>query len=187
MKIIKFIIIILGSSLFIPVSCSISVLGGIQVVAWIDSRDVQKGDSVHSMFSVVAVPQHSKNKNDFLVLSLQQIERMRKVNEPLSFLMPISNSNMETDHSRYSYKILEDRGKEQIIEVVEELKDGDGTIWSQYRATEKEVFPISSRMFYFGYMFQALPYGLVFSLCLYACGKILRRRVTFSEKRHNGS
>ncbi len=94
---------------------------------------------------------------------------------------------METDHSRYSYKTLEDRGKEQIIEVVEEYKDGDNKIWSQYRATEKEVFPISSRMFYFGYMFQALPYGLVFSLCLYACGKILRRRVTFSEKRHNGS
>jgi hypothetical protein len=187
MKIIKFIIIVLGSSLFIPVSCTIGVLGGIQVVAWNDSRDVQKGDSVHSQFSVVAVPQHSKNKNDISVLSLQQIEQLRKVNEPLSFLMPIANSSMQTVHSRYSYKILEDRGKEQIIEVVEEYKDGDNTIWSQYRATEKEVFPISSRMFYFGYMFQALPYALVLSLCLYACGKILRRRVIFSRKTHNGS
>ena len=62
MKIIKFIIIILGSSLFIPVSCTIGVVGGTQVEAWIDSRDVQKGDSVHSLFSVVAVPQYSKNK-----------------------------------------------------------------------------------------------------------------------------
>ncbi len=130
MKIIKFIIIILGSSLFIPVSCSISVLGGIQVVAWIDSRDVQKGDSVHSLFSVVAVPQHSRNKNDFFVLSLQQIEQMRKVNEPLSFLMPISNSNMETAHSRYSYKILEDRGKEQT-------SDPDEVLWRMLKAPPK--------------------------------------------------
>jgi hypothetical protein len=187
MKIIKFIIIILGSPLLIPVSCTIGVVGGTQVVAWIDSRDVQKGDSVHSRFSVAAVPQQSKNKNDFLVLSLRQIEQIRKVDESVSFLMPISNSNMETDYSRYSYKILEDRGKEQIIEVVEEYKDGDNKIWSQYRANEKEVFPISSRMFYFGYMFQALPYALVLSLGLYACGKILRSRVTFSRKGHNGS
>lgn len=184
MKLIQFIIIILGSVLFIPVSCTFGVIGGTKAVAWFDSRDVQKGDSVHSLFSVVAIPQYSKNKSDFLVLRLQQVGKMEEANEPLSYIMPISSSSMETDHSRYSYRVLEDLGEEQTIEVVEAYRDGDNTIWSQYRATAKEIYPLSSRMFYFGYMFQAVPYGLVFSLFLYVCGKILKRRVKLSKKGH---
>jgi hypothetical protein len=181
MKLIRFIIVVLGSFLYFPVSCTLGVVGGTLAIAWLDSRDVQKGDPVHSPFSVVAIPQNSQNKSDFLVLPLQKVEQIKADNAPLSFLMPLSNSTKEADDSHYSYKVVEDRGKEQTIEVIQAYKDGDNTIWSKYRATEKGVYPLSSRMFCVGFMFQAIPIGIIFSLCLYACGKILKRRINFQK------
>ena len=62
-----------------------------------------------------------------------------------------------------------------MIEV--EDKDDDRTVWSRYRATSTEVTPLASRMFYFGYMFGALPYAFGAALLLYGIGRFLRRRL----------
>ncbi|MCI5207358.1 MAG: hypothetical protein D3910_00855 [Candidatus Electrothrix sp. ATG2] len=173
-KITRFIIIILGSSFFIPVSCSLGIVGGTKVIALLDARDVQKGDHVHSLFSVVAKSKHNQQGTDFIALPLEKAKQLASADNAFSFLMPLSESSKKTDRSHYAYKVLKDQGSEQTIEVVEVYKDGDNTIWSQYRATDKEVFPLASKMFYFGYMFQAVPYALVFALSMYALGKKLK-------------
>jgi hypothetical protein len=49
------------------------------------------------------------------------------------------------------------------------------TIWSRYRATHRDIYPVSSRLFYFGYMFTAVPFAFVSSVLLYAAGRTLKR------------
>jgi hypothetical protein len=78
--------------------------------------------------------------------------------------------------SRFEYRVLEDSGSEQLIELVEAYDDGDNTIWSRYRATRNTIAPVSSRMFYFGYMFSAMVYAFIGALVLHGIGRLLRRR-----------
>lgn len=187
MKISRLIIVIIASPLFMPVSCTMGLVAGINVIAWYDSRDVSKGDPVHSPFSVVAIPRDSTNINNLTVLSLQDIEMTEKQNENISFIMPLPGSSLETDSCRYTYKVLVDNKIDQVIEVVETYKDGDKTIWSKYMATRNEVYPLSSKMFYFGYMFSAIPIGILLSICLYVSGRILAKRSKLLKKQKNKS
>ena len=176
MKLPEFLFLILGSVLFIPVSCTVGTVAGTKIVAWFDGRDVQKGDALHPGFSVVAFLPGSNDPSDFIVLPLARLKQARESGEALSFAMPSPSASKVIDRYRYTYRVLEDRGGEQKIEVVQVVNDGDHTIWSQYRATEQEVFPLSSRMFYFGYMFQAFPWALVCALGLYVVGRVFKRR-----------
>ena len=91
-------------------------------------------------------------------------------------------AQVSSGNSNFSYRVIEETGPEQIIEVVESYHDGDNTIWSRYKATQDTVSPISSRMFYFGYMFSAIPYGLAFALILFITGRFLRRKVTTAKQ-----
>lgn len=165
--------IVLGSSLFMPISCTVGTLVGIPIVAWMDSRNVESGDNVHSLFSVVA--ETKKDREQIRVLNLSQVEEVQNSLEPVSFIMSEQTGNFTIGRSKYTYKVLEEKDNQQMIEVVEKYLDGDNTIWSNYRATENTVFPIKSRMFYFGYMFNAFFMGLVFCIVVYIFGKILKR------------
>jgi len=180
MRIVRIILIIIGSALFIPVSCTIGIFSGTLIVASFDSRDVGDGDSVHTLFSVVAKPKN--DQEDFWFLSLDQAEQLKESSGPFSFLMSKPTGNIDDGSSVYTFQVLEDHKKEQIIEVIETYKDGDNTIWSRYRATEKDIYPVSSRMFYFGYMFNAVPFAFIFSLLLYVIGRILKRYILSKEK-----
>ena len=181
MRVVRIIAIIIGSALFVPVSCTIGIFSGTFIIASLDTRIVSDGDSVHSQFSITAESKNDQEKIYFL--SLEQVEQVKKSGEPISFLMSKPTGNLDDGSSIYSYQILEDRNKEQLIEVNEKYKDGDNTIWSRYRATEKDVYPVSSKMFYFGYMFNAIPYAFVFSVLLYISGRILKRQYIIEKKK----
>ena len=164
--------------MFIPISCSVGAIGGLPVVSWLDSRNVERGETVHSTFSVVA--ELKSNREEIYVLGQSQIKQPEKLlQEPVSFLMSKPNGSFIIDQSEWTYKVLEDKGDQQVIEVIERYLDGDNTIWSRYRATENNIFPLKSRMFYFGYMFNAIFIGFVFSIVICILGKFLKRH---SEK-----
>ena len=166
-----------------PISCTVGTMVGIPIVSWIDSRIVEKGDKVHSLFSVVA--ETKKDRERIRILSLSQIEEVQNSLEPVSFLMSKQEGNFITDRSEYTYEVLEEKDDQQIIEVIEKYSDGDNTIWSNYRATENNIFPIKSRMFYFGYMFNAIFIGIVFCIVMYILGKILKRHFQkLDDKKH---
>jgi hypothetical protein len=176
-RLFRILIIIIASSLFVPVSCTIGVIGGTKAIAWLDSRDVKKGDSVHQLFSVLSISHKSQGKSEIVALSLEEAEQTNFNKDSLTFLLPKQSSVFVIDDIQYFYTILEEKDKEQVIEVVMTSKDGDNTIWCKYNATDNKIHPLSSRMFYFGYMFQAFPYAFIFSLCLFAFGKILKKRM----------
>ncbi len=170
-------IVVLGSGWFFLVSCAAGLFVGTRVVSQIDARDVSKGDTVHSNFSVV-IPSKSIDQS-FGVVKLQDLIRYEKALEGTdagnseSYIMPNPGGYLGSDSSSFSYEVLENSANDQVIEVVETFHDGDNTIWSRYRATRSSVSPISSRMFYFGYMFTAFPYAVGFAMILYVVGRFL--------------
>lgn len=175
MRWIRILTFILGAVWFFPVSCSTGVVLGIQVIAKLDARETSKGDQVHSHFSVVA--EQREKGSSFLVLSLSELSHFKENSEEYSFLMSKPSGKMDCCGSHYSYQVLEDSGAEQVIEVVEVYQDGDNKIWSKYRATPRTITPESSRMMYFGYMFEAIPYSFGIALLLYVVGLIMRWRL----------
>jgi hypothetical protein len=154
MKWTRILVVVIGSTWFFPVSCAASLYSAVRVVAKLDARDVSRGDSLHSRFSMVIEP--GSDGEPFQVMDLSGLRRIQKEfngrdsADDVSFLMSKSDGRLERGTSSYSYQVLEDTGSEQLIEVVEAYHDGDNRIWSRYRATPFTITPISSRMLYFG-------------------------------------
>jgi hypothetical protein len=176
----RIIVVIIGSVWFFPVGCTASLFAGTHIVANIDSRDVSKGETVHSRFSVVF--EEARSAERFQAISLYDLTRIKEAMSgadaahEMSFLMSHPSGHLDADTSSFFYQVIEQTAQEQVIEVVETYHDGDNTIWSRYKATESEIIPISSRKFYFGYMFAAAPYAFGFALFLYAIGRYLRSK-----------
>jgi hypothetical protein len=173
-------IIVIGSAWFLPVSCTTGLFAGTNLIAWLDARDVNQGESVHSRFSMVIEP--GINGAPFLVANLNDLPFYKEklaspdTTDTASFLMSKSSGHLNSDKSSISYQVIEEIAAGQVIEVIETYHDGDNTIWSRYEATHSTITPVSSRMFYYGYMFGAIPYATGFALLLYMTGRLLKRR-----------
>jgi hypothetical protein len=166
--------VVLGSAWFFPVSCTTATFFGTHMAARLDEREVARGDSVHSQFSVAAEP--GEAGRPFRVLARDEIDAA-KAKAAVTFRMSRPRGAADIEQSKFSYHVLADTGQEQLIELVEEYRDGDNTVWSRYRATSSTVSPVSSRMFHFSYMFAALPFAFGLALVLYFAGLSLRRRI----------
>ncbi len=178
MRIFRIIALILGSAWFLPVSCAIGVIAGPKVISAIDAREAEKGEELHPLFKVVV--------GDETVMGLEELDSLiHRIKEsddhmhtdrsakPNYFLVSKPGGSFETDSSFFKYRVIEDSGDEQLIELIEEYKDGDNTIRSQYRAQKALITPLSTQMYYFGYIFNAIPYVIGGSLCLFIIGRVL--------------
>jgi hypothetical protein len=174
-------IVVLSSGWFFLASCTGGLLVGTRIVSLVDARDAISGETMHSHFSVLAWSQ--EDDSPYRVMDLSEAVRGKEMAG--TFLMPQSAGSFDTRDSNYSYTVIEERGAGQIIEVVEAYKDGDNTIWSRYEATRTTVTPISSRMFYFGYAFAAMPYAIGFAFFLYLVGRVLAYRNRDSAEHKN--
>ncbi len=185
----RILVVIIGSVWFFPVSCTTGLFIGTSIVAKVDARYVKDGDTIHNLFTAVAIP--GIDGEIFRGISLKELPEVQKQMEyvnslagdgegedefdSISFLMPESSGEIDWRDSTLSYRVIENAGPEQFIEVREVYDDGDNAIWSRYRATASTVSPISSRMFYFGYAMAALPYAFGFAFLLYFTGRFLQR------------
>jgi len=176
----RILLVVIGSSWFFLVSCSASLFVGVRIVAAVDARDVIKGNSLHSGFSMVI--ESGDEDEPFQVIDrygLRIIEKQLNDSDPgdrVSFLMSKPSGQLESDTSSFSYQVIEENESGQLIEVVETYHDGDNTIWSRYEATQPTIRPLSSRMFYFGYMFAAFPFAIGFASVLNGTGRYLQQR-----------
>jgi len=178
-------IVVLSSGWFFLASCTAGLFTGTRIVALVDARDASSGETMHSQFSVLAWSE--ENDSPYREMSLSEAVRGKEMAG--TFLMPQSAGSFDTRDSDYSYTVIEETTAGQIIEVVERYKDGDNTIWSRYEATRTTVTPISSRMFYFGYAFVAMPYAIGFAFFLYLVGRVLgyRNRDPAERKKERSS
>ena len=173
-------VVVLASGWFFPVSCTASLFAGTRIVAKLDARDVSKGDSVHYDFSMVM--ESADDGEPLQIVGLDDMSPRDEVlilpntKDKVSFLMSDPSGQLDYGSSNFSYQVIEETDAGQVIEVVEAYHDGDNTIWSRYEATRSSVTPISSRMFYVGYMFAAGPYAFGIALFMYASGRYLQHR-----------
>ena len=176
----RIVVVVIGSGWFFPVSCTASLFAGTHIVAKLDERAVNRGDSIHSRFSMVI--ESGRSDEPFRQIKLEDLPRHEEIlsfsdsGDTPSFLLSVPSGQFDSDSSSITYQVIEETSSGQIIEVVESDHDGDNTIWSRYEATHSTITPIGSRMFYFGYMFSAIPYALGTALILYATGRTLQRR-----------
>ena len=174
MKLLKVLALILGSAWFFPISCTSTLFVGTFVVAHLDEREVARGNQVHPGFFIVVEP--GEKGQPFRSVRLSDLHRFRESGGAYSFLMSKPSGRIDiNDYTYLSYRVLENQGSAQVIEV--EDKDDDNTFCCRYRATHTDIMPLSSQMFYVGYMFGALPFAFGTALGLYGVGRFLRRRL----------
>jgi len=174
MTLLKVLALILGSAFFFPVSCTSTLFAGIFVIAHLDAREVARGDQVHPGFLIVVEP--GEKGQPFRSVRLSDLPRIRESGGVYSFLMLKPSGRIDiNDYTHLSYRVIENQGSAQVIEV--EDKDDDNTFWCRYRATHADVMPLASRMFYIGYMFGALPFAFGIAFGLYGVGQFLCRRL----------
>jgi hypothetical protein len=176
----KVLVCIIGSVLFFPVSFGAGIFAGTRIIAALDSRDPAKGEQLHPDFTVLVETNGA--------MEPVRLDRLPKAGSgPTgSFLLSDPSGELRSGSSHYSYAVLGSSGDEQLIEVIETRGDGDRTVWSTYRAKRETVEPAGSRMFYFGYLFMALPYAFIFSLSLYGIGVFMRKRREWDERPVSG-
>jgi len=188
---IRLAILVLTSAWLFPVSCTGALFAGTQIVAEMDARKASAGEPLHDRFQIVketgnpADPfsTHAldglEEQNEYMAL-LKEHEELtgRKLSRPgASYLISQASGSFEDGASSFSFHVIEETNAWQVIELRESYRDGDNTIWSRYRATESTITPISSRMFYFGYLFAAFPYAIGFALLLPLSGWLVRRKL----------
>ena len=185
---IRILALVLGSALFFPVSCTGSLYAGTRIAAWLDTRDVARGDEVHRSFSVIVEP--GVDGQPFRALRLYDLPRLLKEErgerEGRISLLPSKPAGRIANgkHGWISYRVLEDQSSSMVIEV--EDNDGDRMAWSRYQVRRGEkgeggvgpgvVAPLESRMFTPDHMVRALPWALGLAFLVYGLGRWLRRR-----------
>lgn len=177
MKILKILALTIGSLAFIPVSCTTLSAIGTHYLAAQDTRYVAKGDKLHALFTVAMTP--SAHGDSFELVTLGELANRQKSGTAHSFLLPKTSDKFGNEVSYISYTVLENRGEEQIIETTHQTDDNK--VWSRYLARKTEFTPISSRMFYMGYAFSSLPFGLAASIALFLLGRYLRKKLSVNK------
>jgi hypothetical protein len=168
----KWLALILGSVWLFPVSCAGGVAAGASIVAHLDKRDIANGDEAHPGFSIVAEP--GNEGRTFRAIRLTDIHDGRETAVGRTLMSAPSGRIDTNSYTFIAYRILENTGASQVIEVQDQ--NDDRTIWSVYRVSADALSPLSSRMTYMGYMFTAFPFAFGGALVLYWIGLYLRRR-----------
>ncbi|MFH1114041.1 MAG: hypothetical protein V1792_08980 [Pseudomonadota bacterium] len=175
MRILRIVALVMGALWFFPVSCSTGLIAGTWAISHLDARDIAKGREPHQPFFVTAQP--GEGNRPFSVVSLKDLEKFKRDFPGTSFVMSSPAGRLELGgRTKCSYRVVSESGTRQTIEVV--WSDDDKTIRSRYRASRSDVVPVYSRMYYHGYMFQALPLALVFALVVLTAGRLLRRKLS---------
>ena len=169
--------LILASTWFFPVSCTLGLFGGTHAIAKLDQRHAASGDELHPTFSVAAEP--GDGGKPFRVLTRDELAKAPK---GMSYRLSKRWDQVDLGQSRFYYKVLADEQGVQLVELQESYKGGDKDFWSRYRASATGVVPVSTRMMIPSYMAQAFVFAFVLALALYLAGKHLIRRYPPASK-----
>lgn len=175
MNVTKFIITIICSVWFIPVSCSVGLYAGTHYFSWSDTREIDKGDQLHPLAHFVYEEISGDDNKSFRYALFKDLQQTKSSSLGISFLMEPDNDSIKSGkYYSISYKVISKVGADQVLEVM--YNDDDKTIWTTYKATSTDIRPISSKMMYFGYLFKAIPYALIFAVLHLFGGRLIRKK-----------
>jgi len=164
--------VILGSALFFPVSCTTALIAGIQINSLLLARDLSHGDKPYIPFHVLT----TAPTGNICPIELFEVDTYIEKTPDGSFLLAQSSGDFPgaSRDERFSWRVISSKSNEQLVEVC--YYDGDTTFINRYRAMQHSISPVSSRMWYHGYMFASFPFAIGFGLLVYWLGRRLRRK-----------
>ncbi len=166
--------LVLGSVLFVPISCTSSLILGAFAWRGLDARDISKGESPHPFFYVIAFK--PKPNGSLAAIHLSEIERGIDTSE-YSFLLPnlVGKFRTEKRDQQFEYSVTPLSPEKQLVEV--HYDDGDYISISRYIAEDTKVEPLYSKLGFPVYVsIPTIFLAWVFAFMLYRVGKRLRRR-----------
>jgi len=171
----RWIVAVLASAWFFPVSCTTALGIGTAVVTAGDARDAAKGDTVHGSIAVVALPPREASAPFQYFILARAMEYVAQ-DPAISFLMPAKDGQMTFNGSiTVSYKVVSGTGNEQTIETA--YQDGDRRAWGSYRATRRGITPLTSKLDEVFYLYAAFPFALLFAFAVYYGARYFKRRM----------
>ena len=169
----RILLAVLASFWFLPVSCTVFMTVGAEVVLTQDARDAAKGDSVHSSIAVLAVPAQGEAVVHML---LGRVPDYQERHPQASFLMPAKEGKITpSEGTTVSYQVLAEAAGEQTIET--RYQDGDRAAWGRYRAGKRDITPLASRLSPQDYMILVLPVAILLAIALHVGARIARGRL----------
>ena len=177
---------LLGSALFLPISCTGALVVGTYINVESDARDLTKGDKPHTRCYIIASTPETDGQQ--VPISLSHIkpalydiselcgEKFSGIDTSgYSFLLPNSEGEIrEGKWTRYKYHVTLLSPAKQRIEVI--YSDDDVIAIFRYIAEEDRIEPLYSKLAAPGYMFAAIPHAWGFAIILYLVGKLLRKK-----------
>jgi len=182
---VRVVVNVISSPVLIPFSAyAVVFFWGFDMLMTRDERFVERGDEVHPLFHVV-YEQRGGNQGSFGYTQLYASSRdymlkrqmthvsMESDNMVATFLMSKKSGELEEGLTRVFYRVIEDHGEAQVIEV--DWHDDDYAVWARYRATESTIEPIWSRLGGVDTCFQGIAFiGLPFAVGVCLLGQLMK-------------
>ncbi len=165
----KWLVLVMSSVWFMPVSCTSMTLVATQAISHFGAQHPERGDPVPAHFEVAVFDPKGR---DF------QIELLRgAASKPISALIPQLASGIKpTEFGEQRYQVL--NRQPLHIEVIN--RDDDYTTYNEYGLDNGKIIPLYHRLLGPGHGFVALFLGLIF-----ACA-IRRIARTFKQELYPG-
>ena len=176
MNVFRLVALVLGSVYFFPVSCTTGMIAGTHVIRNLDARDASKGGIPHRQaYLVAALPNASLQ-----AFPLSKLDEYERKNPHASFLLPTNSGEFSVGkNGKISFAVATAKPESQIIEVT--LHDDTGTFF-RYEASRNAIKPLYTKLWYHGYMFEAIPYALAIAFAPYLIGLAMRRKLKNATK-----
>ena len=169
----KYLILIISSLWFWPVSCTTASIVGIQRLTERSVHHFQIGEAIPHKFSVVVFPNLAEP-------SFTRITYANIASYPASAFHAAVASGFQSrgGEDSESYTV---QAQSRTFQTIEVMKEGDTqTLWSTYQLSASGITPISSREFNIGAAI-VIPFAVAIATLICALARWLRRRFVETE------
>ncbi|MDR1162676.1 MAG: hypothetical protein LBM17_02415 [Candidatus Accumulibacter sp.] len=124
------------------------------------SRESLSAAPFKSLFQVIVEDSRTKLAFPVALVSLEYEHARRKLPKAFTYRLSRKSEEIRRGVREWKYSVEESSsGEEQTVTVL--YKDDDSSSKSIYRVKNEEVFPVTLKPMYFGFMFQSVFYVFV--------------------------
>ena len=187
MRLPRLLLVVLASSLFVPVSCTLTLFPAVPLLAALQAQDLSKGGPVPSHFYVAVRPGcngEAFRLEPFAALATCGARRSEcpETTEPLPCDLNLPAAFGQLRHDPYetqAYRVVKQEAAARVIETVS--ANDDYTFTSRYRLTDQGVTPLYAHVLGPALAFQSLPIGLALACALRWVARRRLARLTADE------
>lgn len=160
-------VFLVAAPFFVVGSCMSSIFIGMSLQAAASVVEYREGRKPADSFVVLLSRAGSDGQaRDVQAVTWGDLPTFRAANPEWTFHRRAGSGRVQTKHSRVTYRVAP-TGREAVhVRVDWHAADGDRGMRYEYRLIDQQLAPVRSRvLYYFGYLFEQMPYALaVFAL-----------------------